>query len=395
MAIKFPIYLDYNSTTPVDPEVLEEMLPYFNEKFGNPSSKTHRFGWEASYAVEVGRDRIAKLINAQPKEIIFTSGSTESINLAIKGIADSYGKKGNHIITTPIEHNAVIDTCGCLENMGFKVDIVNVDEYGVIDMNHLNDLITDKTILVSILFANNEIGTIQPIKEISKLVHSKNDVFFHVDASQAAGKIPVDVQDMDIDIMSMTSHKIYGPKGVGGLFVKDKNPKIKISEQISGGGHESGMRSGTLNVPGIVGFGKACEVCMNVMEEENARLIKMREHLTKELTEGLERCYLNGHPVHRLPGNANLCFEAVEASHLFGTIDEIAFSSGSACSSSKMKASHVLKALGRTDDQAKSSIRFGIGRWNTEEEIDYTINRVKEVVNSIREKSPVWEMIKS
>lgn len=392
MAIKFPIYLDYNSTTPVDPEVLAEMLPYFNEKFGNPSSKTHRFGWEASYAVEVGRDRIAKLINASSKEIVFTSGSTESINLAIKGIADSYGQKGNHIITTPIEHNAVIDTCGCLEKMGFKIDIVNVDEYGVIDMNHLEDLITDKTILVSILFANNEIGTIQPVKEISELVHSK-DVFFHVDASQAAGKIPVDVKDMNIDIMSMTSHKIYGPKGIGALFVKSQDPKIIISEQISGGGHESGMRSGTLNVPGIVGFGKACEVCMNVMETENERLIKMRDHLTKELTEGLERCYLNGHPVHRLPGNANICFEAVEASHLFGSIDEIAFSSGSACSSSKMKASHVLKALGRTDEQAKSSIRFGIGRWNTDEEIDYAINRVKEVVNSIREKSPMWELI--
>lgn len=392
MAIKFPIYLDYNATTPVDPEVLEEMLPYFNEKFGNPSSKTHRFGWEASYAVEVGRDRIAKLINASPKEIVFTSGSTESINLAIKGIADSYGQKGNHIITTPIEHNAVIDTCGCLEKMGIKIDIVNVDEYGVIDMNHLEDLITDKTILVSILFANNEIGTIQPVKEISELVHSKN-VFFHVDASQAAGKIPVDVKDLNIDIMSMTSHKIYGPKGIGALFVKSQDPKIMISEQISGGGHESGMRSGTLNVPGIVGFGKACEVCMNVMETENERLIKMRDHLTKELTEGLDKCYLNGHPVHRLPGNANLCFEAVEASHLFGTIDEIAFSSGSACSSSKMKASHVLKALGRTDEQAKSSIRFGIGRWNTDEEIDYAINRVKEVVNSIREKSPMWELI--
>lgn len=391
MDIKVPIYLDYNATTPVDPQVLEEMLPYFCEKFGNASSKSHKFGWEASFAVEVGRDRIAKLINASPKEIVFTSGSTESINLAIKGIADTYTSKGKHIITTPLEHNAVIDTCNCLAKAGYEIDFVNIDKYGIIDLNHLNDLMRDDTVLVSVIMANNEIGVIQPIKEISQIVHSKN-AFFHVDGSQSVGKIPVDVHDMDIDIMAITSHKLYGPKGIGGLFVKDKDPKIKLTEQISGGGHEFGMRSGTLNVPGIVGFGKACEICILTMEEESKRVSAMRDNMISELTSNLERVFLNGHPVHRLPGNANMCFECVESSHLFGMIDDVAFSSGSACSSAKMKPSHVLKALGLTDDQAVSSIRIGIGRYNTQEEVDYATKRLIETVNKVREKSPKWEM---
>ncbi|HCA41868.1 MAG TPA: IscS subfamily cysteine desulfurase [Bacteroidetes bacterium] len=391
MDLKLPIYLDYNATTPVDPQVLEEMLPYFCEKFGNASSKSHKFGWEASYAVEVGRDRIAKLINASPKEIVFTSGSTESINLAIKGIADTYASKGKHIITTPLEHNAVIDTCNCLAKAGYEIDFVNIDKYGIIDLNHLNDLMRDDTVLVSVIMANNEIGVIQPIKEISQIVHSKN-AFFHVDGSQSVGKIPVDVHDMDIDIMAITSHKLYGPKGIGGLFVKDKDPKIKLTEQISGGGHEFGMRSGTLNVPGIVGFGKACEICMLTMEEETNRVSAMRDNMISELTSNLERVFLNGHPVYRLPGNANMCFECVETSHLFGMIDDVAFSSGSACSSAKMKPSHVLKALGLTDDQAVSSIRIGIGRYNTQEEVDYATKRLIETVNKVREKSPKWEM---
>lgn len=391
MDLKLPIYLDYNATTPVDPQVLEEMLPYFCEKFGNASSKSHKFGWEASFAVEVGRDRIAKLINASPKEIVFTSGSTESINLAIKGIADTYTSKGKHIITTPLEHNAVIDTCNCLAKAGYEIDFVNIDKYGIIDLNHLNDLMRDDTVLVSFIMANNEIGVIQPIKEISQIVHSKN-AFFHVDGSQSVGKIPVDVHDMDIDIMAITSHKLYGPKGIGGLFVKDKDPKIKLTEQISGGGHEFGMRSGTLNVPGIVGFGKACEICMLTMEEETNRVSAMRDNMISELTSNLERVFLNGHPVYRLPGNANMCFECVETSHLFGMIDDVAFSSGSACSSAKMKPSHVLKALGLTDDQAVSSIRIGIGRYNTQEEVDYATKRLIETVNKVREKSPKWEM---
>jgi cysteine desulfurase len=393
MAIRFPIYLDNHATTPIDPRVLDAMLPYFTEKFGNSASRQHQFGWEAEAGVELARKQIAELINANPKEIIFTSGATESINLALKGIALAYSEKGKHIITTQIEHKAVLDTCKRLEKWGFKVDYVQVDKYGLVDPDEIKKRITKETILVSVMFANNEIGTIEPIEEIGKICAEMN-VLFHTDAAQALGKIPIDVQEMNIDLMSMSAHKLYGPKGVGALFIKKKMPKIKIVPIIDGGGHENGLRSGTLNVPGIVGFGKACEIAKNEMKEESKRLRKLRDILQNEIMSKLDDVYLNGHPEKRLPNNLNLSFDGVESEAIMMGMKEIAVSSGSACSSASVEKSHVLKAIGLNDDLIAGAIRFGLGRFNTEEEIDYAINRVVEVVNNLRNISPRYKLKK-
>jgi cysteine desulfurase len=393
MAIRFPIYLDNHATTPIDPRVLDAMLPYFTEKFGNSASRQHQFGWEAEAGVELARKQIAELINANPKEIIFTSGATESINLALKGIALAYSEKGKHIITTQIEHKAVLDTCKRLEKWGFKVDYVQVDKYGLVDPDEIKKIITKETILVSVMFANNEIGTVEPIEEIGKICAEMN-VLFHTDAAQALGKIPIDVQKMNIDLMSMSAHKLYGPKGVGALLIKKKMPKIKIVPIIDGGGHENGLRSGTLNVPGIVGFGKACEIAKNEMKEESERLRKLRDKLQNEIMSKLNDVYLNGHPEKRLPNNLNLSFDGVESEAIMMGMKEIAVSSGSACSSTSIEKSHVLKAIGLNDDLIAGAIRFGLGRFNTEEEIDYAINRVVEVVNNLRNISPRYKLKK-
>lgn len=393
MALRFPIYLDNHATTPVDPRVLEAMLPYFTEKFGNPASRQHKFGWEAESAVELARKQIAELINSNPKEIIFTSGATESINLAIKGVAFAYAEKGKHIITTQIEHKATLDTCKRLEKMGFKVEYVPVDKYGVVDPDEIKKRITPETILVSVMFANNEIGTIEPIEEIGKICSEMN-VLFHTDAAQALGKIPIDVQKLNIDLMSVSAHKLYGPKGIGALFIKKKTPKIKIIPIIDGGGHEGGLRSGTLNVPGIVGFGKACEIAKLEMKEEAERTKHLRDKLQNEIMSKLEDVYLNGHPEQRLPNNLNLSFYGVESEAILMGMKEVALSTGSACSSTNVEKSHVLKAIGLNDDLISSAIRFGIGRFNTEEEIDYVINRIVEVVNHLRSISPKYKLKK-
>ncbi len=393
MALRFPIYLDNHATTPVDPRVLEAMLPYFTEKFGNPASRQHKFGWEAESAVELARKQIAELINSNPKEIIFTSGATESINLAIKGVAFAYAEKGKHIITTQIEHKATLDTCKRLEKMGFKVEYLPVDKYGVVDPDEIKKRITPETILVSVMFANNEIGTIEPIEEIGKICSEMN-VLFHTDAAQALGKIPIDVQKLNIDLMSVSAHKLYGPKGIGALFIKKKTPKIKIIPIIDGGGHEGGLRSGTLNVPGIVGFGKACEIAKLEMKEEAERTKHLRDKLQNEIMSKLEDVYLNGHPEQRLPNNLNLSFYGVESEAILMGMKEVALSTGSACSSTNVEKSHVLKAIGLNDDLISSAIRFGIGRFNTEEEIDYVINRIVEVVNHLRSISPKYKLKK-
>lgn len=393
MALRFPIYLDNHATTPVDPRVLEAMLPYFTEKFGNPASRQHQFGWEAESAVELARKQIAELINANPREIIFTSGATESINLALKGIALAYAEKGKHIITTQIEHKATLDTCKRLEKIGFKIDYLPVDKYGVVDPDEIKKRITSETILVSVMFANNEIGTIEPIEEIGKICSEMN-VLFHTDAAQALGKIPIDVQKLNIDLMSVSAHKLYGPKGIGALFIKKKTPKIKIVPIIDGGGHENGLRSGTLNVPGIVGFGKACEIAKLEMKNEAERTKYLRDKLQNGIMNKLEDVYLNGHPTQRLPNNLNLSFYGVESEAILMGMKEVALSTGSACSSASVEKSHVLKAIGLNDDLISSAIRFGIGRFNTEEEIDYVINRIVEVVNHLRSISPKYKLKK-
>ena len=357
MALRFPIYLDNHATTPLDPRVLEAMLPYFTEKFGNSASRQHQFGWEAEAAVELARKQIANLINANPKEIIFTSGATESINLALKGIAFAYSEKGKHIITTQIEHKATLDTCKRLEKFGFKVDYVPVDKHGLVDPDEIKKRITSETILVSVIFANNEIGTIEPIEEIGRIC-SEFGVLFHVDAAQALGKIPIDVQKLNIDLMSMSAHKLYGPKGVGALFIKKKTPKIKIIPIIDGGGHEGGLRSGTLNVPGIVGFGKACEIAGLEMSEESERIKKLRDKLQDGIMSSLEDVYLNGHPTLRLPNNLNLSFDGVESEAILMGMKEIAVSTGSACSSASVEKSHVLKAIGLNEITPS---RFSLG----------------------------------
>ena len=393
MELKFPIYLDNNATTPVDPRVLETMLPYFTEKFGNASSRSHQFGWVAEEAVDYAREQVAKLINADPKEIIFTSGATEADNLAIKGVFEMYASKGNHIITCTTEHKAVLDACKHVEKMGGEVTYLPVNEEGLIDLNELEKAITAKTILIAIMYANNEVGVVQPVREISKIAR-KHGVLFFTDGTQAAGKIPVDVNADGIDLMAFSAHKMYGPKGVGALYVRRKNPRVKVTAQIDGGGHERGMRSGTLNVPGIVGFGKACELCMNEMESEAKRLSVMRDRLENGLLE-LEEAYVNGSREHRLPHVANVSFKYVEGEGLMmGFNKDIALSSGSACTSASLEPSYVLKALGLGDDLAHSSLRFGLGRFTTDEQIDYTINAIKGTVNKLREMSPLWEMFK-
>ncbi len=393
MAINLPIYMDNHATTPVDPRVLEAMLPFFGEKFGNAASRNHSFGWNAEEAVENARGQIARLVNATPKEIIFTSGATESNNLAIKGVAEMYREKGNHIITQVIEHKAVLDTCKRLEKYGFEVTYLPVEKDGRINLDDLRRAITPKTILISIMYANNEIGVINPIAEIGKIAKEKG-VFFHVDGVQAAGKVPVDVQKDNIDLLSLSGHKIYGPKGVGALYVRRRNPRVQVSAIIDGGGHERGMRSGTLNVPGIVGMGKACEVCQNEMAEEGERLRGLRERLKDGIFAKLDEVYINGSMVHRLPHNLNVSFAFVEGESLLMGINDVAVSSGSACTSATLEPSYVLKALGVGEDLAHTSIRFGLGRFNTQEEVDYVVDRVVETVNRLRELSPLYEMAK-
>jgi cysteine desulfurase len=391
--LQFPIYLDNHATTRMDPRVLEAMLPYFTEDFGNAASRNHSFGWVAEEAVEKGRKQLADLIGSTAKEIVFTSGATESNNLAIKGVAEMYAQKGNHIITAATEHKAVLDTCKRLEKHGCRVTYLPVRPDGLIDLNQLRDAITDKTVLVSIMYGNNEIGTIQPIGEIGAICRDKG-VLFHTDATQAVGKIPVNVLNDNIDLMSCSAHKMYGPKGVGALYVRRKNPRVQLTAQMDGGGHERGFRSGTLNVPGIVGFGKAAELCRMGMMEEIARASEMRGRLKDKLLAELDESYINGTMEHRLPHNLNISFAYVEGESLLMGINDIAVSSGSACTSATLEPSYVLKALGAGDDLAHSSIRFGIGRFNTDEEIDYTADKVIEVVRKLRELSPLYEMAK-
>ena len=393
MAVKLPIYLDNHATTPVDPRVLEAMLPYFTDVFGNAASRNHAFGWKAEEGVENARAAIAKLIGASPKEIIFTSGATESNNLAIKGVAEMYREKGNHIITQATEHKAVLDTCKRLEKYGYEVTYLPVQKDGRVDLDDLRKAITPKTILISIMYANNEIGVVQPIAEIGAIAKEKG-VFFHTDGVQAAGKIPVDVQKDNIDMISLTAHKIYGPKGVGALYVRRRNPRVQLSAILDGGGHERGMRSGTLNVTGIVGFGKACEICQNEMPEESAKMTRLRDRLKDNILSQLDEVYINGSMTHRLPHNMNLSFAFVEGESMLMGINDIAVSSGSACTSATLEPSYVLKALGVGEDLAHTSIRFGIGRFNTEEEIDYVTGRVVETVIRLRELSPLYEMAK-
>jgi cysteine desulfurase len=391
--VKLPIYMDNHATTPVDPRVLEEMLPYFTDKFGNSASRNHVFGWVAEEAVEQARERIAKLVGATTKEIIFTSGATESDNLAIKGVAEMYREKGNHIITAVTEHKAVLDSCKRLEKYGFRVTYMPVMKDGLVDLDDLKRAMDDKTILVTLMAANNEIGVLQPIAEIGKLCHERG-VLFHTDATQAVGKVPIDVQKMNIDLMSISAHKMYGPKGVGALYVRRKNPRVQVSPIIDGGGHERGMRSGTLNVPGIVGLGKACAICHEEMPQESKRLSGLRDRLKDKLMGGLDEVYINGSMEHRLPNNLNISFAYVEGESLLMGINDIAVSSGSACTSATLEPSYVLKALGTGDDLAHSSIRFGIGRFNTEAEVDYVADRLIEVVQRLRELSPLYEMAK-
>ena len=391
--MKLPIYLDNHSTTACDPRVVEVMLPYFTEKFGNAASRNHAFGWEAEEAVDLARKQIAKIVHADAKEIVFTSGATESDNLALKGVVEMYREKGDHIITSSTEHRAVIDTAKALEKKGVKVTYLPVDKTGMVSPDDVRNAITDKTILISIMLANNEIGTIHPIKEIGKIAKEKG-ILFHCDATQGVGKIPVNVQEMGIDLMSFTGHKIYGPKGIGALYVRRKAPRVRIEPMIHGGGHERGMRSGTLPVPLIVGFGKACELCEQEMATESERVAKLRDRLQEGIMGAMEEVYLNGHPTERLPGNLNISFAYVEGEALLMGVKEIALSSGSACTSATLEPSYVLRALGVGSDLAHSSIRFGIGRFTTAEEIEYTIDRMIKAVNHLREMSPLYEMAK-
>jgi cysteine desulfurase len=391
--VKLPIYMDNHATSPLDPRVLEAMMPYLTGIFGNAASRNHSFGWEAEGAVEKAREQVAKLIGATAKEIIFTSGSTESNNLALKGIAEMYRERGNHIITQVTEHKAVLDTCKRLEKSGYRVTYLPVKADGLVDIEDLKRAFDDKTILVSIMFANNEIGVVQPVAEIGKLCRERN-VIFHTDAVQAVGKIPVDVNSMNIDVLSLTAHKLYGPKGVGALYVRRRNPRVQISEQINGGGHERGMRSGTLNVPGIVGLGKACELAGQEMAAEAERLSKLRDKLKTKLEGSLDYIHVNGSMEHRLPNNLNISFVYVEGESLLMGINDVAVSSGSACTSATLEPSYVLKALGLGDDVAHSSIRFGLGRFNSEAEVDYVADKVIDIVKKLRELSPLYEMVK-
>ncbi|NEM97308.1 IscS subfamily cysteine desulfurase [Pontibacter burrus] len=390
--LTFPIYLDNNATTPLDPRVLDAMMPYLTNKFGNAASRNHAFGWHAEEAVDYAREQIASLINCSSKEIIFTSGATESDNLAIKGVFEMYASKGDHIITATTEHKAVLDACKHIEKIGGKVTYLPVNDKGLIDLKQLEEAITDKTILISIMYANNEVGVIQPIKEISAIA-KKRGILFFTDATQAVGKIPVDVEADGIDLMAFSGHKMYGPKGVGALYVRRKNPRVKVTAQMDGGGHERGMRSGTLNVPGIVGLGKAAELAKQEMEADTARISAMRDRLEKELLT-IEESYVNGSVEHRLPHVSNISFKYVEGEGLMMGVKDIAVSSGSACTSASLEPSYVLKALGLSDDLAHSSLRFGLSRFTTDEEVDFAIDHVKEAVAKLRSMSPLWEMFK-
>lgn len=391
--LKLPVYLDNNATTACDPRVVEAMLPYFTETFGNAASRNHPFGWAAEEAVDYAREQVAQLINADPKEIIFTSGATEADNLAIKGVFEMYASKGNHIITCTTEHKAVLDTCKHIEKVGGDVTYLNVNAEGLIDLKELESSIKPNTILIAIMIANNEIGTIQPYKEIAAIA-KKHGVLFFTDGTQAVGKIEIDVKQDGIDLMAFTAHKMYGPKGVGALYVRRKNPRVKVTAQMDGGGHERGMRSGTMNVPGVVGFGKACELCRLEMKQDAERLSKLRDKLEAGLL-SIEESYLNGSKESRLPHVSNISFKHVEGEGLLmGFNKNIALSSGSACTSASLEPSYVLKALGLGDDLAHSSLRFGLGRFTTEDQIDYTIEQISNTVNKLREMSPLWEMYK-
>lgn len=393
MSAKLPIYLDNNATTRTDPRVVEAMLPFFTEVYGNAASRNHEYGWGAEEAVEKAREQIASLVGSNPKEIIFTSGATESNNLALKGAMNMYAEKGNHLITVTSEHNAILDTCKALEREGKIVTYLPINDKGFINLDDLRNAITDKTVIVSVMYANNEMGVIQDVKAIGAICREKG-VLFHTDATQAVGKVPVNVENDNIDIMSFTAHKMYGPKGVGALYVRRRNPRVLLQPMMDGGGHERGMRSGTLNVPGIVGFGKAAEICQQEMADEAVRAKRLATKLRDGLMNSLEETYLNGDWDNRLPGNVNISFNWVEGESLLMGLKEIALSSGSACTSATLEPSHVLKALGLGDDLAHSSLRFGIGRFNTEEDIDYTIGRVTEVVTHLREMSPLMELAK-
>lgn len=391
--MKLPIYMDNHATTPVDPRVFEVMTPYFTGIFGNAASRNHSFGWQAEEAVDLGRKQVADLIGATAKEIVFTSGATESNNLALKGIAQMYAERGNHLITAATEHKCVLDTCKRLEKEGFRVTYLPVQQNGLVDLDQLRAAITDKTILVSIMYANNEIGVVQPVKEIGKIAKERG-VLFHSDATQAVGKIPVNVLQDNIDLMSLTAHKMYGPKGVGALYVRRRNPRVQLTAQMDGGGHERGMRSGTLNVPGIAGLGAACALAQKEMAEEAKKMAFLRDRLMHNLQNSLDEVYINGTMEHRLPNNLNMSFAYVEGESLLMGINDIAVSSGSACTSATLEPSYVLKALGAGDDLAHSSIRFGLGRFNTEEEVDYVAAKIIDVVRKLRELSPLYEMFK-
>jgi cysteine desulfurase len=393
MAVKLPIYMDNHATTPIDPRVLEAMLPYFTDKFGNAASRNHSFGWSAEEAVENARQQVASLINATAKEIIFTSGATESDNLMIKGVAEMYREKGNHIITQAIEHKAVLDTCKNLEKHGFEVTYLPVQRDGRVDPEDVRKAIKPTTILICIMYANNEIGIVNPIQEIGKIA-KEHGIVFAVDGVQAVGKIPVDVQKDNIDLLAISAHKIYGPKGVGALYVRRRNPRVQLSAIIDGGGHERGMRSGTLNVPGIVGLGKACEVCQQEMAQEGERLRGLRDRLRAGLEAKLDEVFINGSMEHRLPNNLNMSFAYVEGESLLMGINDVAVSSGSACTSATLEPSYVLKALGVGEDLAHTSIRFGLGRFTTQEEVDYVVDKMVQVVTKLRELSPLYEMAK-
>lgn len=395
MALKFPIFMDAQSTTPCDPRVVEAMLPYFTEKFGHPASRNHPFGWEAEGAVDAARARIARLIGARdPKELVFTSGGTESINLALKGVAEMYREKGNHVVTTSIEQRVGIDVCKRLERQGFDVTYVPVQPSGLVDLDEVRKALTDKTILISVMFANNEIGTVQDIAGIGRLAKEKG-ILFHSDATQAVGKVPVDVEAMGIDLLSCTAHLLYGPKGVGALYVRRRGPRVRLAPMIDGGGHERGMRSGTLPVPLIVGFGRAAEICGEVMPTEAGRLAKLRDQLQDRILSSVEEAFLNGDPERRLPHNLNISFAYVEGeSVLMGLNKETALSSGSACTSATLEPSYVIAALGSSAELAHSSIRFSLHRFNTSEEVEYVGRRTIEVVNKLREMSPLYELAK-
>ena len=391
--MKLPIYLDYNATTPVDPKVVDAMVPYFTESYGNAASRNHSFGWQVEKVVDDARELIGKLIGAGGKEIVFTSGATESNNLAILGVAEFYKKKGKNIISSPIEHKAVIDPCHALEQNGYEITFLDVDKHGCIDLKQLEESIRQDTILVSLMAGNNEIGTLNPISEIGQITRNK-EVLFHTDATQSVGKIPIDVEEMNIDLLSMTAHKFYGPKGMGALYVRRKKPRVRLSPIMFGGGHERGMRSGTLNVPGIVGFAKALELSVEEMASESERLTGLRQRLLDRLNSELDYIFLNGHPTERLPNNLNLSFGYVEGESLMMGVNELAVSSGSACTSASLEPSYVLRALGVGDDLAHSSIRFGMGRFTTVEEIDYTAEKTIAAVKRLREMSPLYEMVK-